>query len=115
MCSDRQNFHFSLQFSELLSFFQVYGWGYNGNGQLGLGNNGNQLTPMRVAALHRVCVNQVCVAASCQLALVRFPCSDLDGYWRFTIFVISFLVLSLCLESHEEKEASSTGTSVWVN
>lgn len=39
---------------------QVYGWGYNGNGQLGLGNNGNQLTPCRVAALHSVCVLQVC-------------------------------------------------------
>lgn len=38
---------------------QVYGWGYNGNGQLGLGNNGNQLTPCRVAALHSVCVLQV--------------------------------------------------------
>uniref|UniRef100_A0A8P0N743 RCC1 and BTB domain containing protein 1 n=2 Tax=Canis lupus familiaris TaxID=9615 RepID=A0A8P0N743_CANLF len=37
---------------------EVYGWGYNGNGQLGLGNNGNQLTPVRVAALHSVCVNQ---------------------------------------------------------
>ncbi|MGH0126523.1 UNVERIFIED_CONTAM: hypothetical protein FKN15_028894 [Acipenser sinensis] len=27
---------------------EVYGWGYNGNGQLGLGNNGNQLTPCRL-------------------------------------------------------------------
>lgn len=40
---------------------QVYGWGYNGNGQLGLGNNGNQLTPCRVAALHGVCILQVCL------------------------------------------------------
>ena len=30
---------------------EVYGWGYNGNGQLGLGNNINQLTPCRVTAL----------------------------------------------------------------
>uniref|UniRef100_A0A6Q2X281 BTB domain-containing protein n=1 Tax=Esox lucius TaxID=8010 RepID=A0A6Q2X281_ESOLU len=29
----------------------VFGWGYNGNGQLGVGNNGNQLTPCRLAAL----------------------------------------------------------------
>lgn len=43
---------------------KVYGWGYNGNGQLGLGNNGNQLTPVRVAALHSVCVNQVRVVGS---------------------------------------------------
>ncbi|XP_077584598.1 RCC1 and BTB domain-containing protein 1-like isoform X1 [Stigmatopora nigra] len=32
-------------------FGQVYGWGYNGNGQLGLGNNSNQLTPDRLAGL----------------------------------------------------------------
>lgn len=38
---------------------QVYGWGYNGNGQLGLGNNGNQLTPCRLAALQGLCVQQV--------------------------------------------------------
>ena len=30
---------------------EVYGWGYNGNGQLGLGNNINQLNPQRVTAL----------------------------------------------------------------
>ncbi|KAJ3590596.1 hypothetical protein NHX12_008546 [Muraenolepis orangiensis] len=30
---------------------EVYGWGYNCNGQLGLGNNGNQQTPCRIAAL----------------------------------------------------------------
>lgn len=38
---------------------QVYGWGYNGNGQLGLGNNGNQLTPCRLVALLGLCVQQV--------------------------------------------------------
>lgn len=38
---------------------QVYGWGYNGNGQLGLGNNGNQLTPCRLIALQGLCVQQV--------------------------------------------------------
>lgn len=38
---------------------QVYGWGYNGNGQLGLGNNGNQLTPCRLVALQGLCVQQV--------------------------------------------------------
>lgn len=51
---------------------QVYGWGYNGNGQLGLGNNGNQLTPVRVAALHGMCVNQVRGTLSCQAALPSF-------------------------------------------
>uniref|UniRef100_A0A3Q3G774 Regulator of chromosome condensation (RCC1) and BTB (POZ) domain containing protein 1 n=1 Tax=Labrus bergylta TaxID=56723 RepID=A0A3Q3G774_9LABR len=30
---------------------EVYGWGYNGNGQLGIGNNGNQLI-VEVAACH---------------------------------------------------------------
>ena len=43
----------------LLMSLQVYGWGYNGNGQLGLGNNGNQLTPCRLAALQGFCVQQV--------------------------------------------------------
>lgn len=38
---------------------QVYGWGYNCNGQLGLGNNGNQQTPCRIAALQGVNVIQV--------------------------------------------------------
>lgn len=40
-------------------FVQVYGWGYNGNGQLGIGNNGNQLTPCRLSALQGLCIQQV--------------------------------------------------------
>uniref|UniRef100_A0A803VUK3 RCC1 and BTB domain containing protein 1 n=1 Tax=Ficedula albicollis TaxID=59894 RepID=A0A803VUK3_FICAL len=48
---------------------EVYGWGYNGNGQLGLGNNGNQLTPCRVAALHSVCVLQIACGYAHTLAL----------------------------------------------
>lgn len=42
-----------------LGCFQIYGWGYNCNGQLGLGNNGNQQTPCRIAALQGVNVVQV--------------------------------------------------------
>ena len=38
---------------------EVYGWGYNGNGQLGLGNNINQLNPQRVTALQGVVVTNV--------------------------------------------------------
>eukprot|EP00064_Thunnus_orientalis_P013311 superscaffoldBa00002147_g13350 len=38
---------------------EVYGWGYNGNGQLGIGNNGNQLTPCRLSALQGLCIQQV--------------------------------------------------------
>ncbi|XP_070786757.1 RCC1 and BTB domain-containing protein 1 isoform X2 [Enoplosus armatus] len=38
---------------------EVYGWGYNGNGQLGIGNNGNQLTPCRLVALQGLCIQQV--------------------------------------------------------
>ncbi|KAM9804977.1 RCC1 and BTB domain-containing protein 1 [Neosynchiropus ocellatus] len=45
---------------------EVYGWGYNGNGQLGLGNNGNQLTPCRLMGLQGSCVQQVvCGYAHC--------------------------------------------------
>ena len=39
---------------------EVYGWGYNGNGQLGLGNNINQLSPSRVASLQGCVVKVVC-------------------------------------------------------
>ncbi|NWU93491.1 RCBT2 protein, partial [Upupa epops] len=38
---------------------EVYVWGYNGNGQLGLGSSGNQPTPCRVAALQGVRVQRV--------------------------------------------------------
>ena len=38
---------------------QLFGWGYNGNGQLGLGNNVNQPNPCRVAGLTGVFVTQV--------------------------------------------------------
>ena len=40
---------------------EVYAWGCNGNGQLGLGNNINQLNPQRVTALAGVvCTRVVC-------------------------------------------------------
>ncbi|XP_020504022.1 RCC1 and BTB domain-containing protein 1 [Labrus bergylta] len=48
---------------------EVYGWGYNGNGQLGLGNNGNQLTPCRLAALQGLCVQQIVSGYAHSLAL----------------------------------------------
>ncbi|XP_037335571.2 RCC1 and BTB domain-containing protein 1 isoform X2 [Pungitius pungitius] len=48
---------------------EVYGWGYNGNGQLGIGNNGNQLTPCRLAALQGMCMQQVVSGYSHCLAL----------------------------------------------
>ncbi|KAM3655399.1 LOW QUALITY PROTEIN: RCC1 and BTB domain-containing protein 1-like [Ammospiza maritima maritima] len=47
---------------------EVYGWGYNGNGQLGLGNR-NQLTPCRVAERHSVCVLQIACGYVHTLAL----------------------------------------------
>ncbi|RXN32151.1 RCC1 and BTB domain-containing 1-like protein [Labeo rohita] len=48
---------------------EVYGWGYNGNGQLGLGNNGNQLTPCRLIALQGLCVQQIASGYAHSLAL----------------------------------------------
>lgn len=48
---------------------EVYGWGYNGNGQLGLGNNGNQLTPCRLVALQDLCVQQIVSGYAHTLAL----------------------------------------------
>lgn len=37
----------------------MFGWGYNGGGQLGIGHNGIQLTPCRLATLQGLCVQQV--------------------------------------------------------
>ncbi|XP_043929108.1 RCC1 and BTB domain-containing protein 2 isoform X2 [Protopterus annectens] len=48
---------------------EVYVWGYNGNGQLGLGSNGNQPTPCRVAALQGVHVCQVVCGYAHTMAL----------------------------------------------
>ena len=38
---------------------EVYSWGYNGNGQLGVGNNVNQSNPCRIAGLQGVVIVQV--------------------------------------------------------
>lgn len=38
---------------------EVFGWGYNGNGQLGLGNNVNQVSPCRVVALQGTVITKV--------------------------------------------------------
>uniref|UniRef100_A0A8C2HGE6 Regulator of chromosome condensation (RCC1) and BTB (POZ) domain containing protein 1 n=1 Tax=Cyprinus carpio TaxID=7962 RepID=A0A8C2HGE6_CYPCA len=49
---------------------EVYGWGYNGNGQLGLGNNGNQLTPSRLIGLQGLfTVSQIASGYAHSLAL----------------------------------------------
>uniref|UniRef100_A0A3B5K3X4 RCC1 and BTB domain containing protein 2 n=2 Tax=Takifugu rubripes TaxID=31033 RepID=A0A3B5K3X4_TAKRU len=48
---------------------EIYGWGYNCNGQLGLGNNGNQQTPCRIAALQGVNVIQVACGYAHTIAL----------------------------------------------
>ncbi len=50
---------FYLWFKLLLFPVQVYGWGYNGNGQLGLGNNVNQPNPCRVQMLQTTILSQV--------------------------------------------------------
>ncbi|XP_054159354.1 RCC1 and BTB domain-containing protein 2-like isoform X2 [Oppia nitens] len=38
---------------------EVFSWGYNGNGQLGLGTNANQPNPMRVTNLNGVVIQKV--------------------------------------------------------
>ncbi|NP_001084549.2 regulator of chromosome condensation (RCC1) and BTB (POZ) domain containing protein 1 S homeolog [Xenopus laevis] len=47
----------------------VYGWGYNGTGQLGLGNTGNQLMPCRLVFAQPVCIIQVVLGYAHSLAL----------------------------------------------
>ncbi|PVD18761.1 hypothetical protein C0Q70_21313 [Pomacea canaliculata] len=48
---------------------EVYGWGYNGNGQLGLGNNVNQPNPCRIHSLQGVIVSQIVCGYAHTLAL----------------------------------------------
>ena len=44
---------------KVLCLFQLFAWGYNGNGQLGVGNNANQLTPCKVIGLVGTITTQV--------------------------------------------------------
>ncbi|XP_043927003.1 RCC1 and BTB domain-containing protein 1 isoform X1 [Protopterus annectens] len=48
---------------------EVYGWGYNGNGQLGLGNSTNHPTPCRVTGLQGACMIQIACGCAHTLAL----------------------------------------------
>lgn len=48
---------------------EVYGWGYNGNGQLGLGNNVNQSNPSRVANLQGVVIHKIVCGYAHTMAL----------------------------------------------
>ncbi|KAF4528876.1 hypothetical protein B566_EDAN017097 [Ephemera danica] len=48
---------------------EVYGWGYNGNGQLGLGHNVNQMNPCRISGLQGVVVTKLECGYSHSLAL----------------------------------------------
>lgn len=53
----------------VLNTGEVYGWGYNGNGQLGIGNNVNQLSPCRVPGLTNVVIIKVVCGYAHTLAL----------------------------------------------
>ncbi|XP_076453620.1 RCC1 and BTB domain-containing protein 1-like [Babylonia areolata] len=48
---------------------EVYGWGYNGNGQLGLGNNVNQPNPCRLQSLQGIIISQLACGYAHTLAL----------------------------------------------
>ena len=48
---------------------QVYGWGYNGSGQLGIGNNSNQLTPVKLNGLSGIVISNLVCGFSHTLAL----------------------------------------------
>ncbi|XP_072180243.1 RCC1 and BTB domain-containing protein 1-like [Diadema setosum] len=48
---------------------EVYGWGYNGNGQLGLGNNVNQPSPCKVSSLNGVVISQIACGYAHSLGL----------------------------------------------
>ncbi|XP_072035164.1 RCC1 and BTB domain-containing protein 1-like [Amphiura filiformis] len=53
----------------LIDSGEVFGWGYNGNGQLGLGNNVNQPSPCRVSSLQGVVVSQIVCGYAHSMAL----------------------------------------------
>ena len=40
---------------------EVYAWGYNGNGQLGLGNNINQLNACKITNLQGIVITKVSI------------------------------------------------------
>ncbi|XP_076311235.1 RCC1 and BTB domain-containing protein 1-like isoform X1 [Tachypleus tridentatus] len=48
---------------------EVYGWGYNGNGQLGLGINANQYIPCQVTNLQAVVIQKIACGYAHTLAL----------------------------------------------
>ncbi|XP_014678367.1 PREDICTED: LOW QUALITY PROTEIN: RCC1 and BTB domain-containing protein 1-like [Priapulus caudatus] len=48
---------------------EVFGWGYNGNGQLGLGNTSNQYNPCQVGGLAHVVVSKVTCGYAHTMAL----------------------------------------------
>lgn len=48
---------------------EVFSWGYNGNGQLGVGNNVNQTNPCRLVALQNVVITQIACGYAHTLAL----------------------------------------------
>ncbi|XP_050739123.1 RCC1 and BTB domain-containing protein 1-like isoform X1 [Eriocheir sinensis] len=57
---------------------EVYGWGLNSSGQLGLGNNVNQHNPSRVTALQGVVITKIVCGYSHTLAL-----SDEGSLWAW--------------------------------
>ncbi|XP_021346916.1 RCC1 and BTB domain-containing protein 1-like [Mizuhopecten yessoensis] len=53
----------------LMDSGEVFGWGYNGNGQLGLGNNVNQPNPCKVQGLQGIIISQLVCGYAHTLAL----------------------------------------------
>ncbi|XP_030008655.1 RCC1 and BTB domain-containing protein 2 isoform X2 [Sphaeramia orbicularis] len=64
---------------------EIYGWGYNCNGQLGLGNNGNQQTPCRIAALQGVNIVQVGTTTDSYKAVFPIICSLITFPFRVQV------------------------------
>lgn len=62
---------------------QIYGWGYNCNGQLGLGNNGNQQTPCRIAALQGISIVQVVMGSAS--TVVKLCCCSVNSLPKYIL------------------------------
>nr|XP_061799862.1 RCC1 and BTB domain-containing protein 1-like isoform X1 [Nerophis lumbriciformis] len=79
---------------------EVYGWGYNGNGQLGVGNNSNQLTPNRLTGLQGLCVQQVSEDYSQGCTYFFCPGSQRRTHRNCTLRWLLFLLQIVCGYAH---------------
>ena len=63
MCSTHQKQYILVLFC--IYSMQVFSWGYNGNGELGIGSTANKSSPEEVTNLQNHVITKVCKYACC--------------------------------------------------